>query len=257
MATWTPKVKRREWTKRVLNNNRNMNIKILCLFLTFLVGASASAQHKTGMIFKDGAFVNPTAEAALEQFVGKGDHEPALAILTQALDNQPASVLDALADDLVRIMLDDNDFTVRLDARFLLEKAARGYGDGSPYTRMQQTFIDLYEASSDADMAAENLRSVYASGRPDYVRYVLASAAKPAKACTKRGLQMSFVTVDGIITEAPEVKEEKMCPYQRNTWCTAGKILVYNRDSVVSASEVLPLCFGHVYRDGQWWEVMY
>ena len=239
------------------SNNIDMNIKILFLFLTLFAGASTSAQHNTGMIFKNGAFVNPTAEAALEQFVGKGDHEPALAILTQTLNSQPVSVLDALANDLVRIMLDDNDFTVRLDARFLLEKAARGYGGGNPYTRMQQTFIDLYEASSDAEMAAENLRSVYASGRPDYVRNVLTSAAKPAKACTKRGLQMSFVTFDGIITEAPEVQEEDLCPYQQNTWCMAGKILVDNRDSAVSDSEVLPHCFGHVYHDGQWWEVMY
>ena len=106
------------------------------------------------MIFKDGVFVIPTEEAALEQFAGKGDHEPALAILTQTLDRRSASVLDALADELVRIMLDDDDSIVRIDARLLLEKAARGFGGGTPYERMQQTFIDLYEGASDAEMAA-------------------------------------------------------------------------------------------------------
>jgi len=238
-------------------NNKNMNIKILLLSLTLLVGASASAQHKTGMIFKDGVFVNPTEETALEQFISKGNSEPALAILNQTLDSQSASALDALADDLVRIMLYDDNSIVRLDARFLLEKAARGFGGGTPYTRMQQVFINLYEASSDAEMAARNLQSVYASGRPDYVRNVQASATKPEKACTKRGLQMSIVTADGIVTDEPELKEEDYCPYDENTWCMAGKILVYNKDSAVNEFEVLPHCFGHVYRDGQWWEVMH
>lgn len=251
MATWTPKVERREWTKRMLGNSSNMRIKTLLLSLTLLVVASASAQHKTGMIFKDGVFVIPTEEDALEQLVSKGNRAPALAILTQTLDSRSASALDALADDLVRIMLEDDDSLVRL----LLEKAARGFGGGTPYARMQQTFIALYETSSDAKMAARNLQSVYASGRPDYVRNVHASATKPEKACVRPGLQISFVTVDGIVIEGPEVKEEDFCPYQQNTWCLAGKILVYNKDSAVNEFEVLPHCFGSVYHDGTWWQV--
>lgn len=235
-------------------NNRNVNIKTLLLALTLLVVASASAQQKTGMIFKDGGFVNPTEEDALEQFIGKGNREPALAILTQTLDSRPASMLDALADNLVRIMLDDDDSLVRLDARFLLEKAAHGFG-GTPYTRMQQVFIDLYEASSDEKMAGRNLQSVYASGRPDYVRNVHASAAKPEKACTIRGVQWSIITADGIVSDEPELKEEDICPYKQNTWCMSGKILVLNKDSAANEFEILPVCFGDVYEDGQWWIV--
>ena len=234
-----------------------MNIKTLLLSLTLLVGASASAQPKVGMIFKDGVFVIPTEEEAIEQIISKGDYESGLAILTQTLDSRPASELDALAEDLVQIMLDDDNSKVRRDARLLLEMAARGFGGGTPYDRMQQTFISLYEASSDAEMAARNLQSVYASGRPDYVRNVHASATKPEKACTRPGLQMSFVTAEGIVIEGPEVKEEDYCPYDQNTWCMAGKILVYNRDSAADAFEVLPRCFGNVYRDGTWWEVMH
>ena len=239
----------------MLGNSSNMRIKTLLLSLTLLVGASASAQHKSGMIFKDGVFVIPTEEDALEQFVGKGNREPALAILTQTLDSRSASALDALADDLVRIMLDDDNSLVRFDARLLLEQAARGIGGGTPYARMQQTFINLYEASSDAEMAARNLQSVYLSGRPEYVRNLHASATKPEKACVRPGLQISFVTVDGIVIEGPEVKEEDFCPYDQNAWCMAGKILVYNKDSAVNEFEVLPTCFGSVYRDGTWWEV--
>jgi len=238
----------------MLTNNKNMNIKSFLLSLTLLVVASASAQHKTGMIFKDGVFVNPTEEAALEQFVSKGNSEPALAILTQTLDSRAVSDLDVLADNLVRIMLDDYDSMVRFDARLLLERAARGFG-GTPYTRMQQVFIDLYEASSDEKMAARNLQSVYASGRPDYVRSVHASAAKPEKPCTNPGLQWSIVTADGIVSDEPELKEEDICPYKRNTWCMAGKILVLNKDSTVNEFEVLPVCSGDVYYDGQWWIV--
>ena len=257
MATCTPKVERRELTKRMLSNNRNMRIKTLLLSLTLLVGASASAQHKSGMILKDGVFVIPTEEDALEQFVSKGNREPALAILTQTLDSRSASALDALADDLVRIMLDDDNSLVRFDVRLLLEQAARGIGGGTPYARMQQTFITLYEASSDAEMAARNLQSVYLSGRPEYVRNQHASATKPEKACTKRGLQMSFITDDGIVIEGPEVKEEDFCPYDQNAWCMAGKILVDNGDSAVNEFEVRPTCFGSVYRDGTWWEEMH
>ena len=257
MATWTPKVERREWTKRMLGNSSNMRIKTLLLSLTLLVGASASAQHKSGMIFKDGVFVIPTEEDALEQFVGKGNREPALAILTQTLDSRSASALDALADDLVRIMLDDDNSLVRFDARLLLEQAARGIGGGTPYARMQQTFINLYEASSDAEMAARNLQSVYASGRPDYVRNVHASATKPEKACTIRGAQWSIITIDGTVIEGPEVKEEDYCPYEQNAWCMTGKILSDNGDSAVNELEVRPTCFGSVYRDGTWWEEMH
>ena len=111
----------------MLSNKRSMKIKTLLLSLTLLVGASASAQPKVGMIFKDGVFVIPTEEDAIEQIISKGDYEPGLAILTQSLDYRPALVLDALADDLVRIMLDDDDSKVRLDARSLLEMAARGF----------------------------------------------------------------------------------------------------------------------------------
>ena len=106
-------------------------------------------------------------------------------------------------------------------------------------------------------MAVRNLQSVYASGRPEYVRNLHASATKPEKACTKRGLQMSFVTDDGVVIEGPEVKEEDFCPYDQNTWCIAGKILEYNKDSAVNEFEVRPHCFGDVYRDGSWLEVMY
>ena len=232
-----------------------MNIKTLLLSLTLLVGASASAQHKTGMILKDGVFVNPTEEDALEQFVAMGNREPALAILNQTLDSRSASALDVLADNLVRIMLDDDDPLVRFDARLLLEQAARGIGGGTPYARMQQTFINLYEASPDAEVAARNLQSVYVSGRPDYVRNVHASAPRPEKACTIRGLQMSFITDDGIVIEGPEVKEEDYCPYEQNAWCMTGKILLDNGYSAVNEFEVLPTCFGSVYRDGTWWEV--
>ena len=94
LAAWqhgSSKVERREWMKRMLGNGSNMNIKTLLLSLTLLVGASASAQHKTGMIFKDGVLVIPTEEDALEQFVGTGNREPALAILTQTLDSRSAS----------------------------------------------------------------------------------------------------------------------------------------------------------------------
>ena len=255
MATWAREVERREWTKRMLRNDRNMSIKTLLLSLTFLVVASASAQHKTGMILKDGVFVIPTEEDALEQFVIKGNREPALAILTQTLDSRSASALDALADNLVRIMLDDDDPLVRFDVRLLLEQAASGIGGGTPYAGMQQTFITLYEASSDAEMAAENLQSVYVSGRLDYVRNVHESAAKPEKACTIREPQWSIITADGIVSDEPELKEEDICPYDQNTWCMAGKILMYNKDSAVNEFEVRPTCFGSVYRDGTWWEV--
>lgn len=241
----------------MLINSRNVNIKTCFLFFTLLVSASASAQHKTGMIFKDGVFVVPTEEGAIEQFVGKGNREPALAILTQMLDSRSASALDALADDLVRVMLDDDNSLVRFDARLLLEQAARGIGGGTPYTRMQYTFITLYEASSDAEMAARNLQSVYASGRPDYVRNVHASAIKPEKACTIRGAQWSIITADGIVSDEPELKEEDICPYKQNTWCMSGKILLLNKDSAVNEFEVLPVCFGSVYENGQWWRVMH
>lgn len=257
MATWTPYVEQREWTKWMLGNSRNMNIKTLLLSLTLLVGASASAQHKTGMIFKDGVFVIPTEEDALEQFVGKGNREPALAILTQTLDSRSASALNALADNLVRIMLDDDNPLVRFDARLLLEQAARGIGGGTPYSRMQQTFTTLYEASSDAEVAARNLQSVYVSGRPDYVRNLHASAPKPEKACTIPGPQWSIVTADGIVIEGPEVKEEDFCPYDQNAWCLAGKILVDNKDSAVNEFELRPHCFGDAYYDGTWWERMH
>ena len=68
---------------------------------------------------------------------------------------------------------------------------------------------------------------------------------------------MSFVTAEDIVIEGPEVKEEDFCPYDQNTWCMAGEILVYNRDSAADAFEVLPRCFGNVYRDGRWKEVMH
>ena len=121
---------------------------------------------------------------------------------------------------------------------------------------MQQTLVDLYEGASDAEMAAKNLCSVCAAGRPDYVRNVLASAAKPVTACTPRGLQMSIATADGIVTDERELKEEDYCAYDQNTWCMPGQILVDSGHSAVSHTEVRPFCFGDVYRGGSWWKVM-
>lgn len=231
-----------------VKQSRDMKIKVLFLVLSLVASAPALKQYKRGMIFQDGIFVNPTEESALDEFFVKSDHDPAIAILTQTLEERPASELDAFADELVQIMLDHRDEIVRLDARFVLEKAARGDNGGTPYVRAQDTFIELYESLEGTAGGAQYLQAVYASGRGDYVQDVLRLANKPEKACVKRGLRMSIVGMP----EPPEEKE--LCPYKQYSWCAAAKVLVDNGDNAVSDLEALPLCFGYTYRDGQWWE---
>ena len=133
---------------------------------------------------------------------------------------------------------------IRLNARFALEESAHDHLGGIPYRRAQDIFIQLYEESLGTIDEELNLRSVYATGRSDYVRNVLRSSKKPDNACIKGGLR----------EPNPDEKLEDRCPYRQHPWCTAARVLIVNGEDMIDEHEVYPLCFGLIYCDGQWWD---
>ena len=133
------------------------------------------------MIWEGDLFYNPTPQTALEHLlVGKG-HEPALAVLTQRFETWPASELDAFADELVRVMLESEDFSISFNAQAALFLAGRASIGGTPYTRAVAIFVGLYEAARAEDnrRAELYLLAVYHSGRENYVLNLFEASPMP------------------------------------------------------------------------------
>ena len=80
---------------------------LIALILICLFASGALAQSKRGMHLKDGAWVKPTPQSAMDAILSKArDTRYAIAVLRQKFDTWSSAELDALADELGRIFLE-------------------------------------------------------------------------------------------------------------------------------------------------------
>ena len=128
-------------------------MKKLLHVLAFLIPVCASAQHKPGMIMEDGVWKAPTPQMALDAIATNPNsgRESALAVLRQTMETRSAAELDALADELGRLVREGTE-DQWLHATVVLELAAKeDYDEGTPYKRAANVFIQAYESLKDHD----------------------------------------------------------------------------------------------------------
>lgn len=222
--------------------------KITTLIILCALSIPAIAQSKKGMHFKDGVWTTPTTEsalAAIEQ--GTRNIDYAVAVLRQKFGKRPSTDIDALADELARLFV-EGDVTQTYAAERALKVAGRAHGDGAPYARAKLIFMEIYESldGSDPSLKARALTGVFRAGGEGMIRDMFHNNPKPPQACE---LSMIMYNPDG-----SKVDLTTVCPYDKDPWCMAGRVLARNamRDSPTirvlptdpTPEEIFPYCFG-------------
>jgi len=225
--------------------------KMKAIILSALIGLfafSAFAQSKKGMHFKDGTWVAPTPQSALDAIYSKTrrvDH--AVAVLRQTHSEHPNAELDAFADELITIFL-EGDHGMSGKAATILSLAGKGHGVGVPYERAKHLFMDIYKENTGTDvvMALSALYGVFDSGGESMIRDMFHNSAKPAEACDP---SMYMYNRDGSKADLTT-----RCPYRHDPWCDAGNILAHNLTSDLklvspvptdpTPDDIFPYCFG-------------
>ena len=228
--------------------------KMKAIILSALIGLlafSAFAQSKKGMHFKDGIWVAPTPQSALDAIYSKtGRVDHAIAVLRQTHSKHQNAELDAFADELITIFL-EGDYGMSAKAATILSLAGKGHGGGVPYERAKHLFMDIYKeyTGTDVVMALSALYGVFDSGGESMIRDMFHKSTKPAQACDP----------------SMHVYNRARCPYYHEPWCDAGYILVTNSLSDLTLvspvstdptpDDIFPYCFGW-RRDGDKWPLI-
>lgn len=220
-----------------------------------LLAFSAIAQPKRGLHFKNGTWIAPTPQSALDAiYMNTGRIDYAIAVLRQTHSKHQNAELDAFADELVSIFL-EGEYGMSATAQTVLSMAGKSHGEGIPYERSKHLFMSIYEEKKGADviMALRVLSGVFHSGGESMVRDVFHKSIKPAQAC-KPSMRAN-------------VDPKTRCPYFHEPWCDAGYILVLNamddKPLVIPVStdptpdDILPHCFGQFKEGDKWPLVVY
>ena len=226
---------------------------LIALMLTALLASGALAQTKDGMHFKNGVWIAPTPQSALDAILsGEGDGmvaNHAAAVLRQKFDRRSAAELDAFAEELGRIFVEGN-YMQSVRAGSALTHATLESGEGIPYTKSRDLFIRIYESvrGTDVILASRALSKVFHTDGEDYVRDLFHKSPKPEKPCSPGG-----------IVSLGELPEEPVCPIEHDPWCDAGEILASNaiRNKLVPPlptdpppEDIYPYCYGWEVEDG-------
>ncbi|MCY4672281.1 MAG: hypothetical protein OXD43_00695 [Bacteroidetes bacterium] len=226
-----------------------------------LLAFSAIAQPKSGLHLKDGTWIAPTPQSALDVIsMNTGRIDYAIAVLRQTHSKHKNAELDAFADKLVSIFL-EGEFGMSATAATVLNMAGKDHGEGMPYERSKHLFMSIYEEKKGADviMATRALSGVFHSGGESMIRDMFHKSIKPAQACNP---SMRVNNRDG-----SKVDPKTRCPYYHEPWCDAGNILVLNlmNDKPVvspvstdpTPDDILPHCFGQFKEGDKWPLVLY
>ena len=212
--------------------------KLIHLIVACMFVMQANAQYQKGKVMEGGEWHVPTTEKALELMMldidDGGTGEPAEAILRQVFEAVPAAELDALAEELGRIVRDGTSFQSYQAADALIA-ASRDHGEGMPYTKSAEIFIGVYESFEDRmdPRASGVLLSVWQSGGKDYVRGLFNASTKPPECqnCGGRTNLLTSLSCESVENPCPNV----------GTWCQAASVLSLY-DEGPSSDEWARLC---------------
>ena len=194
----------------------------LLIVLAILIPGTSVAQsrYEAGKVKQNGGWVNPTPETALDALKTQTTDrtKPAVAVLRQTFEPHSKAGLDALADELGRIIRTGTNAEAYMASQVLRQASELLYGGGVPYARSADVFISVFESFEDRNQprAIRALHGAFHSGGEEYVRKLFTSSKQPP-ACKLCG------GTSGIDCEAVE----NPCP-NKGPWCQAGGILARN-----------------------------
>lgn len=190
--------------------------KLLTLLL--LLPATAAAQQEKivsgGMVLDGGEVRTPTPALAMKALLEpptqhQRPHAPAVAVLRQRYELRSAEELDAMVEDLVRLVLgSDSDASLR--AQLALTDAGQEAGHGTRHPGAVSGLIRAYEtARASEHHAFPNLilSSVFYAGAEGYVVELLETSEQPAP-CVPSG----------------DADTANPCPNE-SAWCDAAMVL--------------------------------
>jgi len=190
--------------------------KLLTLLL--LLPATAAAQQEKnrlgGMVLDGGEVRTPTPALAMKALLEpfrqhQRPHAPAVAVLRQRYESRSAVELDAMVEDLVRLVLgSDRDASLR--AQLALMGAGQEAGHGTRHPGAVSGLIRAYEtARASEHHAFPNLilSTVLYAGAEGYVVELLETSEQPAP-CVPSG----------------DADTANPCPNE-SAWCDAAMVL--------------------------------
>ena len=201
-----------------------MKILTPLLLLLASLGTAEEAvavQRKPGMIEEGDAWKVPTPQTALRALLEEENHYPVVAVLRQTMETRPAAELDALAEELMMLIL-EGTLEQSYDAKLALREAGSEGGDGTRYAKAKDIFVRIFESFEDPTDpdAFSALNRVYRTGGAEYVRAVFRSSKQPPSRCPG-GQQV----IRRINQPPPEPHSEDLWYCPRSLWCNAGRIL--------------------------------
>ena len=209
---------------------RKLVLLMAVLFSGVVMAQETTERREDGWVFvKDGngvitrSFFSPTPQIALEAIQTKGDGWYASMVLEQTAERRSPAELDAFADDLARLVLENPTRIVAANALSALAWATRD--EENPYERGLEVLIDIYEAmdGTEAVSTFRALLSIFdAAGGEDYLKNLYSSLERPEKPCWLP--PSSVPIVDGKRLEPPRPPKEEWCPYETQ-WCEVGDVL--------------------------------
>lgn len=226
------------------------NLLVSLLICAFSV--CADAQHKLGMLNKNGVWYTPTTSEVIDK-VMSGDSKGELSgvsILRGTLLELPVSDLDAFADELGRIIVEGTRRQALLASSILYRSVRNDGKQDNPYFRSRDVLRRAYDGVRNKSYRKSRsvLRALVLAGDEDYVHDVFAASKKPEQSCSNTAQAKN-----------PD------CPLNENEWCVAGDVLIGFALRFPEAltkpapdpDEVLPHCFGSVKQDGEWFHIVY
>lgn len=202
------------------------------LTLLFLLPATAAAQQEKivsgGMVLDGGEVRTPTPALAMKALLEPStqhqrSHTPAVAVLRQRYESLSAVELDAMVEDLVRLVLgSDRDASLR--AKLALMGAGQVAGHGTRHPGAVSGLIRAYEtARASEHHAFQNLilSSVFYAGAEGYVVELLETSEQPAP-CVMSG----------------DPDAANPCPNE-SAWCDAAMVLHDRRHEAAPPAAVV------------------
>ncbi|MDE2796592.1 MAG: hypothetical protein OXL34_17390 [Gemmatimonadota bacterium] len=190
--------------------------KLLTLLL--LLPATAAAQQQRivsgGMVLDGGEVRTPTPALAMKALLEPSTqhqrpHAPAVAVLRQRYELRSAVELDAMVENLVRLVLgSDRDASLR--AQLALMGAGQEAGHGTRHPGAISGLIRAYETARASEHHANPnliLATVFYAGEEGYVVELLETSERPAP-CVPSG----------------DADTTNPCP-NRSSWCDAAMVL--------------------------------
>ncbi len=216
--------------------------RLLALLMLMAIPTAVEAQH--GLVLDENGERHPPTpasamKAVMEGGPGQSRYEPVVALLRQQFDPRSDAELDAIVDELVKVIL-DGDVEPARHATVALILASRSDDEyeGVRHPGAVDGLVRVYEsAQSDGDENTfMHLDNIATAGNVAYVADVFESTLPPPP-CTPRGGAVNFKAL-----AESGVDPDNLCP-NVSEWCDAAVVLTRLDHALAPEEEVLdPLC---------------